>query len=266
MSADTGFIDYGGMPDQPPIVLMHGLMGRGRTWRRQIPWLRRYGRVFTFDAAWHTGRDVTPPASTEELSTERFVADLAEVLTWIDMGPAVLIGHSMGALHSWCVAAEYPELVSALVIEDMAPDFRGRTTQGWQPWFDSWPPEFASLEHAQEMFGDIAGRYFYEAFDDGVLHGRLDIWAQIADEWGQRDFWDQWRQVCAPSLLIEAGNSVVPPGQMAGMAESKDNSTYIKVAGASHLVHDDAPDEYRGAVEAFLCARPAPWRNKYFKP
>jgi pimeloyl-ACP methyl ester carboxylesterase len=53
---------------------------------------------------------------------------------------------------------------------------------------------------------------------------------------------------------------------MAGMAESKDNSTYIKVAGASHLVHDDAPDEYRGAVEAFLCARPAPWRNKYFKP
>ena len=26
-------------------------MGRGRTWRRQIPWLRRYGRVFTFDAA-----------------------------------------------------------------------------------------------------------------------------------------------------------------------------------------------------------------------
>lgn len=266
MSADTGFIDYGGMPDQPPIVLMHGLMGRGRTWQRQIPWLRRYGRVFAFDAAWHTGRDIAPPADPDELSTERFVADLAEVLTWIDMGPAVLIGHSMGALHSWCVAAEYPELVSALVIEDMAPDFRGRTTQGWQPWFDSWPSKFDSLEHAQDMFGDIAGRYFYEAFDDGVLHGRLDIWAQIAEEWGQRDFWDQWHRVAAPSLLIEAGNSVVPPGQMATMADSKDNAIYLKVAGASHLVHDDAPNEYRGAVEAFLCGRPAPWRSSNIKP
>lgn len=39
----------------PPIVLLHGLMGRGRTWRRQVPWLRRYGRVFTYDAAFHTG-------------------------------------------------------------------------------------------------------------------------------------------------------------------------------------------------------------------
>ena len=96
-------------------------------------------------------------------------ADLAEILTWIDLGPAVLVGHSMGALHAWCAAAEYPELVSALVVEDMAPDFRGRTTAEWTPWFDSWPDRFSSLGHARQMFGDVAGRYFYEAFDDGVL-------------------------------------------------------------------------------------------------
>jgi pimeloyl-ACP methyl ester carboxylesterase len=66
--------------------------------------------------------------------------------------------------------------------------------------------------------------------------------------------------------LIEAGNSVVPPGQMATMAESKDNAIYLKVAGASHLVHDDAPNKYRGAVEAFLCGRPAPWRSSNIKP
>jgi pimeloyl-ACP methyl ester carboxylesterase len=253
VSADVGFIDYGGVSGRPPIVLLHGLMGRGRTWRRQIPWLRRYGRVFTYDAAWHRGAETLERPIPESLCTERFVGDLAEVLTWIDMGPAVLIGHSMGGLHAWCAAAEYPELVGALVIEDMAPDFRGRTTAGWQPWFESWPDRFESQARAQQMFGDVAGRYFYEAFDEGELHGRIDTWATIAEEWGRRDFWQQWQAVTVPSLLLEAEHSVTPPGQMRAMADAHDNSILLRVRGSGHLVHDAAPDEYRGAVEAFLC-------------
>lgn len=264
VTAETGLLDHGG-PDRGldaqqstealgvgPIVLLHGLMGRGRTWRRQIPWLRRYGRVFTFDAAFHTGADAALISDPAEVSTERFVADLAEILTWIDLGPAVLVGHSMGALHAWCAAAEYPELVSALVVEDMAPDFRGRTTAEWTPWFDSWPDRFSSLGHARQMFGDVAGRYFYEAFDDGALHGRLATWAAIAQEWGERDFWDQWRRVPVPSLLIEAGHTVTPEGQMRKMASVNDHAAHLKVNGAGHLIHDDAPEVFRGAVEAFL--------------
>lgn len=235
-----------------PIVLLHGLMGRGRTWRRQIPWLRSYGRVFTFDAAFHTGADVEMPDDPAELATERFVADLAELLTWIDLGPAVLIGHSMGALHAWCTAAAYPELVSALVIEDMAPDFRGRTTTNWTPWFEAWPDRFDSMAHACQMFGPVAGRYFYEAFDDGRLHGRLPIWTAIADEWGTRDFWSEWSAVSVPALLIEAEHTVTPPGQMRRMCAVNERASYLRVPGAGHLVHDDEPDVYRGAVEAFL--------------
>ena len=266
VAAGVGLLDHGGpivpeglppevdYPGVGPIVLLHGLMGRGRTWRRQIPWLRRYGRVFTFDAAFHHGADVPPPTSPAELATERFVADLAEILTWIDLGPAVLIGHSMGGLHAWCTAAAYPELVSAVVVEDMAPDFRGRTTQSWTPWFDSWPERFASIDEARTMFGPVAGRYFYEAFDDGRLHGSLSVWSSIAEEWGGRDFWSQWQRVHVPSLLIEAEHTVTPPGQMRKMASLNDFARYLRVRDAGHLVHDDAPDEFRGAVEAFLSA------------
>lgn len=255
---DRGLLDYGGLgADDPaqgvgPIVLVHGLMGRGRTWRRQVPWLRRYGRVFTFDAAFHTGAPDAVLADPGQASTERFVADLAEILTWIDLGPAVLVGHSMGALHSWCVAAQYPELVSALVVEDMAPDFRGRTTENWTPWFSSWPERFDSPAEAVAMFGPVAGRYFYEAFDDGRLHGDLDTWTAIADEWGRRDFWAQWWKVGVPSLVMEAQAGVTPPGQMRKMASGNDFATYLLATGAGHLIHDDAPDFYRGAVEAFL--------------
>ena len=82
-------------------------------------------------------------------------------------------------------------------------------------------------------------------------------WIEIAAEWGTRDYWQQWRSVRAPALLIEAGDSVAPPGQMRLMLEmAGERATYVQVPGAGHLVHDDAPDRYREAVETFLAGLP----------
>lgn len=240
-----------------PLVLVHGLMGRGSTWSRQVPWLTEFGAVFTYDAPWHRGREVDDPAA---VSTERFVEDLAEAVGRLG-APAVLIGHSMGGLHSWCLAADRPELVSALVVEDMAPDFVGRTTGPWEPWVHALPVEYSSAEQVFAEFGPVAGRYFLEAFDRTPtgwrLHGQPGRWLEIAAQWGTRDYWRQWRDGRAPALLIEAGESVAPPGQMRRMWElARERTTYVHVPGAGHLVHDDAPDQYREAVEAFLAALP----------
>jgi pimeloyl-ACP methyl ester carboxylesterase len=238
-----------------PVVLVHGLMGRGSTWSRQLPWLTAHGAVYSYDAPWHRGRDV---ADAAPISTERFVEELGDAVASL-AGPVTLVGHSMGGLHSWCLAAARPELVKALVVEDMAPDFQGRTTGPWEPWLLALPAEFASPEQVLDVFGEVAGRYFLEAFDRTAtgwrLHGRTERWIEIAAEWGTRDYWAQWRDVRAPVLLIEAGNSVTPDGQMARMHEvAGTRSTYVRVPAAGHLVHDDAPEEYRDAVETFLAA------------
>jgi pimeloyl-ACP methyl ester carboxylesterase len=238
--------------DGKPIVLVHGLMGRGSTWSRQLPWLTRWGRVYTYDAPWHRGRDVADPYP---ISTERFVDDLSDAVAALGR-PATLIGHSMGGLHSWCLAAGRPDLVDALVVEDMAPDFKGRTTGPWEPWLRALPVEFASAEQVYAEFGPVAGQYFLEAFDrtdtGWRLHGHTKVWIDIAAQWGTRDYWAQWREVAVPTLLIEAGNSVTPPGQMRKMNETGYRTTYLHVPGAGHLVHDDAPQVYRDAVESFL--------------
>ena len=240
-----------------PIVLVHGLMGRGSTWGRQLPWLTRLGAVYTYDAPGHRGRGGRELAS---VGTEQFVADLAASVEPLG-SRVVLLGHSMGGLHSWCLAGDRPDLVRGLVVEDMSPDFVGRTTGPWEPWLHALPEEFPSAQAVFDEFGEVAGRYFLEAFDRTPtgwrLHGLPATWIAIAAEWGTRDYWQQWAAVRAPTLLIEAGNSVTPPGQMARMLEvAACPARYVRIAEAGHLVHDDAPQLYRDAVEDFLLALP----------
>ena len=40
------------------------------------------------------------------------------------------------------------------------------------------------------------------------------------------------------------------------LAGGNPHATYIVAEGAGHLIHDDAPEFFRGAVEAFLSALP----------
>lgn len=241
-----------------PILLLHGLMGSARTWQGHVDWLRGYGHVYTFDAAGH-GR-----AAPRELTTEAFVADLVEHLDDAAESdaaesdaaePMVVIGHSMGALHAWCLAAAHPGRVSALVLEDMAPDFRGRTAADWAAMVEQWPQPFTSEVAVLDFFGPVAGRYFLDSFtrrDDGwYLHGDVATFRDISEEWGRRHFWDEWNAVRVPALLLEGEFTITPEGQMREMA-GRPGTDYVLVDGAGHLVHDDRPAEYRSAVEKFL--------------
>ncbi len=234
-----------------PILLLHGLMGSARTWRGQLDWLREFGHVYTFDAAGH-GR----PAPAE-LTTEAFVADLAAATAPVSE-PMVVIGHSMGALHGWVFAATHPERVRALVVEDIAPDFRGRTAANWAAMIAAWPQPFPDDAAMLDHFGPVAGRYFMNSFTRGPdgyrLHGAVDTFRDISEEWGGRDFWSEWRSITVPALLIEGEHTITPPGQMREMAAVHPNARHIVVPDAGHLVHDDQPAAYRAEVERFLRA------------
>ena len=218
----------------------------------------RHGEVYTYDAPWHRGRDVADP---HPISTERFVADLADAVASLG-GPLILIGHSMGGLHAWCLAAQSPSWSRALVVEDMAPDFRGRTTGPWEPWLHALPVEFASAQQVFDEFGAVAGQYFLDAFDRTPtgwrLHGHVQSWIDIAAEWGTRDYWAPWRAVRVPALLIEAGNSVTPPGQMLQMHETVAGQRICRFPAPVTSCTTRRPTTYRDAVDLVpIDARPA---------
>lgn len=247
---------YGG--SGRPIVLLHGLMGRASTWWRHARWLADHGRVIAFDARGHGDSVASSPGPW---TTERFVEDVAEVLRALELEPVVLVGHSMGGLHAWQAAATYPELVRALVVEDMAPDHRGRTATPWVSWFAAMPPAFDSIAAVREGFGwprPSVGDYYAECVREGPDGYRLltghELAARIAAEWGERDFWAGVRAIRCPTLLLEAEDTPIASTQMAAMARLIPDARHVKVAGTGHLLHDDAPAEFRRLVTEFLGA------------
>jgi pimeloyl-ACP methyl ester carboxylesterase len=231
-----------------PIVLLHGLMGRASTWWPVARWLAPHGWLVGLDARGHGRSEARGPWTTQRLATD--VTELLDAL-----GPAVVIGHSMGALHGLVAAAQRPELVRVLVVEDMGVDFVGRSAADARAWFGALPQRWPALAAVKEAFADY-GDYMAECVEE-----REDGWALLADvahtteiaaEWAERAWWDVLPQVACPTLLIEAEEGVTPTGQMERMAKLLPDARHVLVPGAGHLVHQTAPDAYQAAVEAFL--------------
>lgn len=247
-------VDLGG--DGPPILLLHGLMGCGATWEPVARWLCTHGRVHALDARGHGRSEARGP-----WTTERMAADAAEVLDQI--GPAVVVGHSMGGLHGLVLAARRPDLVRALVVEDMAVDFRGRSADDARTWFGALPRSFPSLAavreafgHPRPEFGDYMAECVEEREDGYHLLSNIDDVVEIAAEWAVVDHWATLDAVRCPVLLLEAEQSVAPPGQMAEMARRLADARHVLVPGTGHLLHTAAPVAYRSAVEALLAEVP----------
>jgi pimeloyl-ACP methyl ester carboxylesterase len=243
-------IEFGG--SGPGILLLHGLMGRATTWWPVAKWLTRYGRVVGLDARGH-GRS---PHRGGGWRTEDFVADAAAVVRSNELHSATVIGHSMGGLHAMALAALHPELVRAVVVEDMAPDQRGKTVDAWRAYFDSWPVPFRSLAQVREFFAPL-GDYFTECVEEraGGYHliADLEDLYDIAAEWGRRSYWDLVERIRCPLLALEPEHSAMPPGQIAELVtRTAGPARHVLVRGAGHVIHEDQPHTYRGAVEAFL--------------
>ena len=107
-----------------------------------------------------------------------------------------------------------------------------------------------------EFFGPVAGQYFLDSFEqraDGwYLHGDVDTFRDISEEWGDRHFWDQWASITVPALLIEGEFTITPRRSDADHGRAASGAEYVRIEQAGHLVHDDQPEQYRKVVEEFL--------------
>jgi pimeloyl-ACP methyl ester carboxylesterase len=116
LNGPVRYLDFGGPPDGPVIVCVHGLGGSAVNWTAIAPLLTGTCRVLAPDLAGHgltqsLGRG-TDVASNRAL-LHRFIRAVAD-------GPVILMGNSMGGMISLLEASAAPASVAGLVLLDPA--------------------------------------------------------------------------------------------------------------------------------------------------
>ena len=107
--------DLGGAGN-PPLVILHGMLGSSRNWQTVGRDLAMTFHVFALDLRNH---GQSPHAEGMDYPTM-----MEDVLAWLDaqqLDRVTLVGHSMGGKIAMLLACRRPERVERLVIVDIAP-------------------------------------------------------------------------------------------------------------------------------------------------
>ncbi|WP_213455483.1 alpha/beta fold hydrolase [Rhizomonospora bruguierae] len=246
----------GGLGDEV-IVLLHGLAGSGQEMLPTAEALLPGRRVVAVDQRGH-GHSTRRP---RDLSRRAYVEDVVAVVEELaGGGPVTLVGQSMGGHTAMLVAAWHPHLVHRLVLleagvggggaQDDYPDKLG-------DWFASWPVPFADLRSATEFLGDtpIARAWLrdldrradglWPRFEPGVMRAAI---AAVVD--GAR--WEEWRQVTAPTLLVQGQNGTIAAAEVQRMVSLRPDVMHVVIPDAGHDVHLEQPDAWVHTLRTFL--------------
>jgi 3-oxoadipate enol-lactonase len=256
--------DTGG--DGPPVVLLHGGGLDGRMWARQIEPLSRHYRVIVPDTRGH-GASSTPSGPFRPHD------DVARLLDHLDVGPAALVGLSMGAGIAVDTALEHPDRVERVVVcgaGTSVPEFT-------DPWTLSVLAEWDRTQRALDAEGWIDA---FLRFVPGPHRSDAEVAPQVLDEVrlmvtdtlahhlpddpttteSPMVFADDpWSRLCAlavPLLGIVGELDARDHHAMVGRAvDTAPNGRLVTVGGTAHYPNMERPTEFTEAVRGFLDPR-----------
>jgi len=247
--------DLGGS-GEPPIVLLHGLLGSSRNWQTAGRELAAGRRVYALDLRNHGLSPHAPGMS--------YAAMAADVVAWLDangVGPVHLVGHSMGGKVAMLLACRSPARVARLAVVDIAPrDYH-------------WPErrrEFAAMNGLD--LAAIRSRADAEARLEPLVPGWADRkflttnlervgqgWKWLVDLPAitaalpelQRDPLGPADRFDGPALFIAGGNSgYVRPADHGAIAAHFPSARIVVIPGAGHNPHMEAREALVGALTA----------------
>jgi pimeloyl-ACP methyl ester carboxylesterase len=262
-----------GPANGPPLLFLHGVTRRWQDFLSVLPTLQLRWQVYGLDFRGHGGSGRCPG----QYRVVDHVRDARAFLREHVREPAVVYGHSLGALVAAAVAASEPVLVRAVILEDPpAPTLVHGIRQ--TPYFALFTGmqalagrELAVPALARELadlglpapggqtmrLGDIRDavslRFLarcLQQLDPEVLTPLLqERWLDGYDPEAVH------RQVACPALLLRADEScggMLPPADADRFAHWLADGTRIDFPGVSHLIHWLAPEATLRFVTGFL--------------
>lgn len=251
----------------PQLVLLHGITSSAAAnWPSIAHWSQRGWRVIALDAR---GHGLSPRWQPQQLlrAGQQLVDDVVEVLEYLPTPAAgfkpILIGHSMGAATAAVVAAQRPDLVSALVLEDPA-------RYGTRSHSELLRRGQARANHVNRTLADLPAS-LVALLENAGTPGQPSAQEALPSLWASQqldqsllgtgvvapevEFTQLMKSISLPTLLLTGdrrGEARVGAQLLAQLMEQNPHICGQVMPGAGHQVRRANPQAYYDVVDAFL--------------
>ena len=271
IALDTGVrLHYEERGSGTPVVLIHGGGRDYRYWDAHLDAFAERYRVVAYS------RRYAPPNDNVELDPNYSAivdaTDLATMIRRLELGPAHLVGASIGGVAALFLAVEHPELVRTLVLAEPpvlrwaldlpggAPLFRSFLNDAFEPAGEAF--RAGDEERAMELLTDaFLGAGTFARFPEGlrrkVMRTARDWAAQTMSAAPFPDLSrDAVRRIGAPVLML-SGERTIPIHALVDdeLERLLPAVTRVVIPDASHDLWADQPETCRQVTLAFLDGR-----------
>jgi len=261
--------------DGPVLLLLHGVTRCGADWEPLFPALTEDWTVIALDQRGHGAS----PRADRYLVTD-YIADAVRFVREEVTEPVIVVGHSLGAMVAAAVAAELPDRVRGIVLEDPPFHTMGNRIAGsaWQAQFSGMKEaarKGGSTEEITDVLADIrlptSGGGFKRL---GELRERASLaWSAqcvshldpevlspvIEGRWlDGYDFPNLLSDITCPVRLLQ-GDPQAGGALMDGDAETLtaivSDCHHQRFPGCGHQLHRERPSEVLRALNAFISSK-----------
>lgn len=249
-------LNYKELGEGEPLIILHGLFGSLDNWYSLGKILAEQYHVFLVDV-----RNHGQSPHSEEFTYDAMAADLKEFIEDRGLEKAIVLGHSMGGKIAMVTALNTPEVISKLIVVDIAPrtyEVHHRTILDGLLSLD-----FSTIESRGEADEQLANyiantgvrqfllkSLYWKEKDQLGLRFNLDV---LNKEIEPISSWkDRNTAFDGQALFIRGGKSdyILPEDPSVHLHFPE--ASIVTVENAGHWVHAEAPSELLKIVKEFI--------------
>jgi len=241
---DIAYAIHGRPTAQAPVLLTHGFGASQAMWAPNLDPLAVDRQVLTWDLPGH-GASMLGPG---ELSQDRCVADMLELVDVLGAPRAVIGGMSLGGFLSLLFCARHPQRAAALLVVDAGPGFRNSAArEAWNAWS-------VGLAEDLEARGLDALRPGAETAAADHAAGAAGLAAAARAILTQRDgeAFESLGTIAVPTLIVVGADDdrFLPAAD--AMAQRIPDARRVTIENAGHAANMDQPVQFNRIVREFL--------------
>jgi len=253
------YLDFGGDGKQP-LIMLHGIGRVAHTFDHVASHFNQNYHVMAVDMRGHGDSDWDPKAA---YLVEDYVKDIEGLAQQLRLRNIVIWGNSTGGRVAQVFAGLHPDLVAAVIAEDVGPERPREIADGFtsrlkQEDEKGWATEdelFAQLKTGSPRTADEILRAYAHFGSKKRPDGRV-IWKLdpgIGNGFVPTELWRFVRQIKSPIIYVLGGRStIVPAATQEELRKTLPQVQIVTMPGLGHYPSEENPKDFLPIVDGFL--------------